>query len=162
MAHLLVSFNDTRFAFSHDFGHLLVTQLEVTLEGQPIDVRVRTTKVDGETYLWPDSNSKDYIHRPLLLEGLSSYEMAMDYKKAIKSKKAIKESFECPESEPPNAQHDDDSEDDINSVGSDEVTVHLNPNHDNLDFLTSHPGHRFIKLSPLKIWVVPMMYYDGV
>jgi len=38
MAHLLVSFNGTRFIFSHDFGHLLVTQLEATLEGLPINV----------------------------------------------------------------------------------------------------------------------------
>ena len=38
MAHLLVSFNGTRFTCSHDFGHLLVTQLEDTLEGRPIVV----------------------------------------------------------------------------------------------------------------------------
>ena len=43
LAHLIVSQNGTRFTFSHDFGHLLVSQLEATLEGSPVDVRVRTT-----------------------------------------------------------------------------------------------------------------------
>ena len=50
LAHLIVSQNGSRFTFSHDFGHLLVTQLEATLEGHPVDVHVRTTKVDGEMY----------------------------------------------------------------------------------------------------------------
>ena len=71
-------------------GHLLVTQLEATLEGLPIIVQVRTTQVDGKTYLWPDSNSNDYIHCPLLLERLSSYEVEMNYKKVIKSKKQLR------------------------------------------------------------------------
>ena len=78
-----------------------MTQLEATSEGRPIDVRVRTTKVDGDTYLWPDSNSNDYIHHLLLLEDVSLYELAMNYKKVIKSKKAIKESLEFHDSEPP-------------------------------------------------------------
>ena len=81
MAHLLVSFNGTRFTFSHDFGYLLVTQLEATLEGLLINILFGTTKVVGETYLWPDSNSKDYIQHPLLLAGCSSYELAMNFKK---------------------------------------------------------------------------------
>ena len=102
MAHLLVSFNGTSFTFSHDFGHLLVTQREATLEGLPIDVWVRTNKVDGGTYLWSDSHSKDYMHHFLLLEGLSSYESAMNYKKVIKSKKEINASFECAQNEPSN------------------------------------------------------------
>ena len=38
LAHLIISQNVSTFTFSHDFGHLLVTQLEATLEGCPIDV----------------------------------------------------------------------------------------------------------------------------
>jgi hypothetical protein len=161
MVHLLVSYNGTRFTFLHDFGHLLLSQLEATLEGCPIDIRVRTTKVDGETYLWPDSNHDDHIHRPLLLEDMSSYELAMQYKKVIKSEKAIKENFEFHNSEPPNAHHNDEIDNDGNSVGSNEVTVHLNPIQDNLNFLPLHPGSCFTKLLPLKNWVVLMMYYNG-
>lgn len=40
MAHLLVSLNGTRFTFSHDYNHLLVSQLEVTLQGDPVNVRL--------------------------------------------------------------------------------------------------------------------------
>ena len=68
------------------------------------------------------------------------------------SKKAIKESLEFHDSEPPNAQHDGHSKDNGNSVGSDEVTVHLNPNKVNLDFLPFHQGHHFTKLSAVKNW----------
>ena len=63
LAHLIISQNGTRFTFSHDFWHLLVNQLEDRLEGHLVDVQVRTTKVDGETYFWPDLSSEDYIHR---------------------------------------------------------------------------------------------------
>ncbi len=51
----------------------------------------------------------------------------------------------------------------INSVGSDDVIVQLNPTQENLDFLSSHRGQCFTKLSHLKNWVVPMimMYYNG-
>ena len=83
-AHLIVSQNGSRFTFSHDFGHLLVTQLEATLEGHPVDVQVRTTKVDGETYFWPDSSSEDYIQRPTSIEGVCSYEVAMYDRKVLK------------------------------------------------------------------------------
>ena len=93
LARLIVSQNGSRFTFSHDFEYLLVTQLEATLEGHPVDVRVRTTKVDGETYFWPDLSSEDYIHRPTSLEGLCSYEVAMYYKKVLKPKNAIKKCF---------------------------------------------------------------------
>ena len=76
------------------------------------------------------------------------------------SKKVINNCFECAQNEPPNAPYDDESKDNGDSVGFNEVKVHLNPNQDKLDFLTSRPGHQFSKLSPLKHGVVPMMYYD--
>jgi hypothetical protein len=93
LAHLIISQNGTRFTFSHDFGHLLLSQLEATLEGSPIDVRVQTTKVDGKTYFWPDSSSDDYIQHPNALDGMCSYEMAMYYKKVVKSKSAVRASI---------------------------------------------------------------------
>ncbi len=35
------------FVFSHKFSDLLVEQMEATLEGQYINVRIRTSKVPG-------------------------------------------------------------------------------------------------------------------
>ena len=93
MAHLLVSFDGSRFQFSHGFGKLLVSQLEATLEGLPVDLRIQTTKGNDKTNLWPDSSSEDYIHRPKLLQDICSYEMAMTYKKVVQSKMAVKQSF---------------------------------------------------------------------
>ena len=84
-AHLDMSQNGKRFTFSHDFRLLQVTQLEATLEGHPVDVRVRTTKVDGEKYFWPDSSSEDYIHRPTSFKDLCSYEATIYYKKVLKA-----------------------------------------------------------------------------
>ena len=76
--------------------------------------------------------------------------------------KAIKASFQQLDCETSSAQHDDDSDNDSNSVGSDGTRVHSNPAQENLAFLTLHPGHRFTKHLSLKNWVVPMMYYVGV
>jgi hypothetical protein len=45
---------------------LLVGQMEATLEGQDVNVCIRTSKVPGsELKCWPDSLADDYIHRPL-------------------------------------------------------------------------------------------------
>ena len=52
--------------FSHEFSDLLVGQMEATLEGQDINVHIRTSKVPGgELKSWPDSLTDDYIHRSL-------------------------------------------------------------------------------------------------
>jgi hypothetical protein len=40
--------------------------MEATLEGQDINVRIRTNKLhDGQLISWADSLADDYIHRPL-------------------------------------------------------------------------------------------------
>ncbi len=60
---------DHVFVFSHEFSDLLVGQRGATIEGQNINVRIRTSKVPGgETKCWPDSHADDYIHRPLQKE----------------------------------------------------------------------------------------------
>lgn len=156
LAHLIVSLNGTRFTFSHDFGHLLVSQLEATLEGSPVDVRVRTTKVDGETYFWPDSSSEDYIHRPNSLDGMCSYEMAMYYKKVVKSKSAVRASLNV--STDLRSKENDDGDD---VLASDDEMFQSTSTGNTSEFLATHPGSQFTKLSKLKNWVVPMTYYDG-
>ncbi len=66
MAHLISCNNGSQFAFLHKFSDLLVGQMEATLEGQDINVHIRTSKVPGgEVKCWPDSLADDYIHRPL-------------------------------------------------------------------------------------------------
>jgi hypothetical protein len=52
--------------------------MEATLEGQDINVHIRTSKVsDDELKCWPDSLADDYIHRPLQIdfEGTCFYDM---------------------------------------------------------------------------------------
>ena len=138
-------------------GHLLVSQVEATLEGNPVDVCVRTTKVDGETYFLPDSSSKDYTHWPTSLKGLCSYEVAMHYKKVLKPKHAIKESFSIYSNTTNTENDEDDFSDDL-----DDDVCDSTPTGNNFEFLTTHPGYHFTKLTKLKNWVVQMMYYDGV
>lgn len=152
-----MSQNGSGFTFSHDFRHLLVTQLEETLEGHPVDVWVRTTKVDGETYFWPDLSSEGYIHRPTSLDGLCSYEVAMYYKKVLKPKNAIKKSFNVSLNTTNTENYENDKIDDL-----DDDLVDSTPTGNNFEFLTTHPGYHFTKLTKLKNRVVPMMYYDGV
>jgi hypothetical protein len=60
MAHLIPSNGGSRFAFSHDFSDLLVGQMEATLEGQDINVRIRTNKLHDEQFIsWADSLADD-------------------------------------------------------------------------------------------------------
>jgi hypothetical protein len=78
--------------FSHEYSDLLVGQMEATLEGQDINVCIRTSKVPGgELKCWQDSLADDYIHRPLLqkeFEDICFYDMTSQYKKIYKSYKS--------------------------------------------------------------------------
>jgi hypothetical protein len=47
MAHFIPSNGGPRFVFSHNFSELLVGQMEATLEGQDVNVRIRTGKLTG-------------------------------------------------------------------------------------------------------------------
>jgi hypothetical protein len=49
MAHLMLLNGVSCFVFSHDFSDLLVGQMEATLEGQDVNVCIRTSKLtDGQ------------------------------------------------------------------------------------------------------------------
>ena len=62
---MITMLDGARFEYSHEFVNLLVSQLDATLEGLPVDARIRRNKGrSGETVLWPDSSVDDYIHRP--------------------------------------------------------------------------------------------------
>ncbi len=90
MAHLISCNKGSRFVFSHKFSDLLLGQMEATLEGQDINVHIRTNKVPGgELKCWPDSLAADCIHRPLQkeFEDICLYDMTSHYKKIYKSYK---------------------------------------------------------------------------
>ena len=91
LQHLLVSNGGSQFNFSHGFGNLLVGQLEATLEGWAIDVRVRMRIYKGEKKVWQDSASDDYIHRPDSKEfwKMCGYEMTMLFRKTPKTFKEM-------------------------------------------------------------------------
>jgi hypothetical protein len=62
MAHLIPCNGGLRFVFSHTFSDLLVGQMEATLEGQDVNVRIRSNKLQNKIITWPDSLANDYIH----------------------------------------------------------------------------------------------------
>ncbi len=65
IAHLIPLYGGSCFVFSQGFSDLLVGQFEAILDGQDVNVRIRTSKHnDGQTKSWPDSLADDYIHCP--------------------------------------------------------------------------------------------------
>jgi hypothetical protein len=104
MAHLIPLNEGLRFVLSHSFSELLVRQMEATLEGQDVNVRIRTSKLtNGEIKSWPDSLADDYINCPQHqdFEHMSFYEMTRCYKKVLKplqieSKEGYKFSYTHP------------------------------------------------------------------
>ena len=90
IAHLIPCNCRSRFVFSHEFSDLLVGQMEASLEGQEINVRIQEKKLhDGIIKTWPDSLADDYIHRPIdeNVEKMCSYAMSKHYKKYVKAVK---------------------------------------------------------------------------
>jgi hypothetical protein len=62
MAHLIPCNGGSRFVFLHTFLDLLVGQMEATLEGQDVNVRIRSYKLQNKIVTWSDSLADDYIH----------------------------------------------------------------------------------------------------
>ena len=87
MAHLIPCNDGSRFVYSHSFSDLLVGQMEATLEGEDVNVRIRSNKFQNKIITWPDSLADDYIHRPreYELNQICFYEMTMCYRKGFKA-----------------------------------------------------------------------------
>jgi len=85
MAHLIPCNDGSRFVYSHTFSDLLVEQMEATSEGQDINVRIQSNKLQNKIITWPDSLADDYIHRPIdyELDQICFYEMTRCYKKGF-------------------------------------------------------------------------------
>ena len=151
MAHLINSNGGSRFIYSTGFADLLIRQMEATIEGEDVNVnvRIRSTVVEGEVKTYQDSSADDYIHRPNnrpielgkppdKLNEMCYYEMTMKYKKEFKSKKECKSSVEREECT--DGQQDGDEED---TQG------------DRLYFTKDHPGSSFCYLRERKLEVIP-------
>jgi hypothetical protein len=49
MAHLIPCNNRLQFVYLHEFSDFLVEQMEVTLEGEDVNVCIQSNKLDNET-----------------------------------------------------------------------------------------------------------------
>ncbi len=88
MAHVIPSNRGSRFVFSHNFSELLVGQMETTLEGQDVNVCIKTGKLtDGKIKSLPDSLADEYIHclQHQDFEHMSFYEMTRCYKNVVQT-----------------------------------------------------------------------------
>ena len=144
MSHLLVCNGGTRFTFSHDFGNLLVSQLEATLDQKETYVRLRTNMSGGETVIWPDSSADDYIHRPdhPRFDSMSSYEMVMKYRKVCNTFKQMKKTA-------PSVCTGEDGNSDGDTPRK---RTHK------FAFRDSHPGKEFSHLVQLSLIVIPKIH----
>lgn len=144
MSHLMVCNGGTRFTFSHEFGNLLVSQLEATLDNKEIHVRLRTNMSGGKTVIWPDSSADDYIHRPdsPIFDVMCSYEMAMRFKKVCKTFKEMR-----------NNAVSDNFDIDENVDGN----IHRRRTQ-KFAFRDSHPGKEFCHLVELSLIVIPKIH----
>jgi hypothetical protein len=87
MVHFILLNGGSHFVFLHKFSDLLVGQMEATLQGQEINVQIRTIKLaDGQSKSWSDSLADDYIHWPqsAAFEAMSFFELTRHYKKVFK------------------------------------------------------------------------------
>ena len=71
---------------------LLISQLDSTINGQPVDARIRRNKgKSGDAVLWPDSSADDYIHHPVHedTKNLCSYAYFSRFQKECKTFKEM-------------------------------------------------------------------------
>ena len=156
MAHLLICQDGTRFKFSHGFSDLLVGQLEASLEGLPVDFRLRVNRHNKKKTVWKDSLADDYLHRPeksyteVNFENMCFYEMTRQYKKKFLTFKQM-EKLEQRSSK----LDSEGDEDDIFSTLQNETTNKKYP------FKQSHPGFNFCHLAKLNLHVIPKISLPG-
>ncbi len=91
MAHLIPCNGGSRFVFLHTFSDLLVGQMEATLEGQDVNVHIRSNKLQNKIITWPDSFADDCIHRPRdnKLDQICFYDMTRCYKKGFNASQNV-------------------------------------------------------------------------
>ena len=156
MAHLLICQDGTRFKFSHNFSDLLVGQMEASLEGKPVDFRLRVNRHKKEKIAWKDSLSDDYIHRPSgkkngkNFEDMCSYELSRRYKKKYLTFSQMgKIQKRCDELDT------DEEDDNLLSPLESKFSGKKYP------FKSSHPGSHFSHLAELNLPVIPKISLPG-
>ena len=129
--HLVI--NDSRFTFSHDFSHILLSQFEGWLMGEDINYRYRRNKNKGVG--WMDSNVFQYIYRPMREEFESTcvWEFFQKYEMRL-----------------------------ISSLTSNQRENLDNDFEENIIFRFSeqYPGYEFACCETMKNFKVPMLYYN--
>jgi hypothetical protein len=125
----LISCNcGSRFVFLHTFSDLLVGKMEATLEGQNINVRIQSNKLQNKKIVtWPDSLANEYIHRPVdnELDQICFYETTRRYKKGFNAFQTI-------------------------DVNDEEINTYIQGGVKKYKFKETHPGHKFSRLIQLK------------
>ena len=132
MAHYLVQHDGERFSASHKPKHLLITQLQDTLDDKAVNFTLRRTnkaKADGTVVQWPDSSSHDYVHRPKKLEDVCAYEFTEQYEKKFYSFKDM-----------------DANKQDLIAPGTEDSERYR--------FIEGHPGQEFAYIIKLKLSAV--------
>ena len=135
MAHYLVSLGGERFSSSHKPKHLLILQMEETLDGKAVNFALRRTnksKEDGTIVQWPDSTAHDYLYRSEELDKVCSYNFTELYKRDFFNLKDV----------------DKKRQDDI-IKNSTEIKRYR--------FTEAHPGHEFAYIERLKLPAVAVV-----
>ncbi len=132
MAHLIPCNGGSRFEFSHIFLDLIAGKTKATLEGQNINVRIRSNKQQNKIITLPDSFANDYIHQPIdnKLEQICFYDMTRCYKKGFNAS--------------PNVQINDEEE-----------NTYIHGCVKKYKFKETHPGLEFSHLIQLKFSCIP-------
>jgi len=143
MAHYLVQNGGSRFKASHGPKHLLIYQMEDTLDNKAVNFTLRRTnksKANGTVVRWPDSSSHDYLHRPgddevdgnNFFEDMCAYEYTELYEKKFFSFKDM----------------DADKQDTIATGREDSKRYR---------FIDSHPGREFAYIEKMKLPAVAVV-----
>lgn len=138
MAHLLISQDGERFVYSHEFSHLLLSQMEDVLDQKEINFILRRNKdAEGNELQWPDSAANDYIYRlgdNQEIQNQSFYEWMMKYEKKFYSQKELK-----------------DKENGTNNQNDAESNKRF-------PFTEEHPGSKYSFMIKRKHHVIPIVY----
>ena len=129
--HLVIK--ESRFQFSHEFSHILLSQFESWLKDEDIHFRFRRTKNEGTG--WVDSNLFQYLYRPDYehFDSICVWEYFKDYEMRL-----------------------------ISSLSSNQKANLENDYEENqfFKFNEMYPGHQFACVERLKKSKVPMLYYN--
>jgi hypothetical protein len=106
--------------------------MEATLEGQDVNVRIRSNKLQNKIITWPDFLANDYIHPPIgnKLDQICFYDMTRCYKKGFNASWNVQ-------------------------INDEEENTYVHGGVKKYKFKETHPGHKFSHLIQLKFPCIP-------